>query len=120
VLALGEALHIEFQRIGVYVTVLLPGATNTPMLAASGFNPDTLPVKPMSPEQCVAEGLAALSANRATHIAGSLNRIMAAVMPRLLAIRMYGRLTQQLIVKRSTLAERQMPASSLRSSSKLK
>jgi uncharacterized protein len=104
VLTLGEALHIEFQRTEVHVTVLLPGATDTPMLAASGLNSDTLPVKPMSSEQCVAEGLAALSANRATHIAGSLNRIMAALLPRSLAVRMYGSLTQQLMVKRSTSA----------------
>jgi len=104
VLTLGEALHVEFQRTGVHVTVLLPGATDTPLMAASGFNPDTLPVKPMSPKQCVAEGLAALSANRATHIAGRLNRILAAVLPHSLAIRMYGSLTQQLMVRRSAPA----------------
>lgn len=104
VLTLGEALHVEFQRMGVHVTVLLPGATDTPLMAASGFNPDTLPIKPMSPKQCVAEGLTALSANRATHIAGRLNRIMAAVMPHSLAIRMYGSLTQQLMVRRSKVA----------------
>ncbi|HZU00963.1 MAG TPA: SDR family NAD(P)-dependent oxidoreductase [Ktedonobacteraceae bacterium] len=104
VLTLGEALHVEFQKMGVHVTVLLPGATNTPMLAASGFKPDTLPVKPMSTRQCVAEGLAALSANRSTHIAGRLNRIMAVLMPRPLAVRMYGSLTQQLIVRRSVVS----------------
>ncbi len=104
VLTLGEALHVEFQRTGVHVTVLLPGATDTPLLAASGLSPDTLPVKPMSPAQCVAEGLAALSANRATHIAGRLNRVMARLLPRSLAVRMYGSLTQQLMVKRRALA----------------
>jgi short-subunit dehydrogenase len=103
-MTLGEALHVEFQRMGVHVTVLLPGATDTPLMASSGFNPDTLPVKPMSPKQCVAEGLAALSANRATHIAGRLNRIIAALMPRSLAIRMYGSLTRQLMVKSSVVA----------------
>ncbi len=101
VLTLGEALHVEFQRTGVHVTVLLPGATDTPLMAASGFNPDTLPVKPMSPKQCVAEGLAALSANRATHIAGRLNRILAAVLPHSLAIRMYGSMTARVLAKRS-------------------
>ncbi len=104
VLTLGEALHIEFQKKGVHVTVLLPGATDTPMLAASGLSPDKLPVKPLSTKQCVAEGLAALSANRATHIAGSLNRVMAALMPRPLAIRMYGSLTQQFMVERNASA----------------
>jgi uncharacterized protein len=101
---LGEALHVEFQRAGVHVTVLLPGATNTPLLAASGFDPKRLPVRPMSTQQCVAEGLAALSANHATHIAGRLNRILAAAMPRPLAIRMYGSLTQQLVRRRSASA----------------
>ena len=104
VLTLGEALHIEFQKKGVHVTVLLPGATNTPLLAASGFDPKRLPVRPMSTQQCVAEGLAALSANHATHIAGRLNRILAAAMPRPLAIRMYGSLTQQLVRRRSVSA----------------
>jgi short-subunit dehydrogenase len=104
VLTLGEALHIEFQKKGIHVTVLLPGATDTPMLAASGLSPDKLPVKPMSTKQCVAEGLAALSANRATHIAGSLNRAMAVLMPRPLAIRMYGSLTQQFMVERNASA----------------
>lgn len=37
-------------------------------------------MKPMSVGHCVAEGLAALSANRATHVAGRMNRVMAAVM----------------------------------------
>lgn len=101
---LGEALHVEFLRAGVHVTVLLPGATDTPLLAASGFDPKRLPVKPMSTQQCVAEGLAALSANHATHIAGRLNRILAATMPRPLAIRMYGSLTQQLMRRRSASA----------------
>lgn len=101
---LGEALHVEFQRAGIHVTVLLPGATDTPLLAASGFDPKRLPVRPMSPQQCVAEGLAALSANHATHIAGRLNRILAAAMPRPLAIRMYGSLTQQLMRRHSASA----------------
>jgi uncharacterized protein len=120
VLTLGESLHFEFQKKGVHVTVLLPGATDTPMLETSGISPNSLPVKPMSTKQCVAEGLAALSANRTTHIAGGLNRLMAAMMPRPLAVRMYGSLTQQLMIKRGALAERQVSASSLHSSSELR
>ena len=100
VLALGEGLHGEWQQVGVHVTVLLPGATDTPLLAASGFELPSI-LKPMSTEQCVAEGLAALSANRATHIAGRMNRILAALMPRRLATRMYGSLSAQVLAKRS-------------------
>jgi hypothetical protein len=53
----------------------------------------------MSTEQCVAEGLAALSANRATHIAGRMNRLLATLMPRRLATRMYGSLSAQVLAK---------------------
>jgi short-subunit dehydrogenase len=101
VLSLGEALHVEFQKVGVHVTVLSPGATDTPFIAASGFDPATLPMKPMATKQCVAEGLAALAANRATHIPGSLNRMMAAMMPRSLATSMYGSMMRQTIAGRS-------------------
>jgi hypothetical protein len=46
--------------------------------ASSGLD---LPMKLMAVEQCVAEGLTALKANRATHIAGRRNRIMAPLIP---------------------------------------
>lgn len=107
VLSLGEALHVEFQKVGVHVTALSPGATDTPMIAASGFDPATMPKKPMATRQCVAEGLAALSTNRATHIPGRLNRLMAAIMPRSLATRMYGSMM------RRTLAGRSVPTASV-------
>ena len=100
VLTLGEGLHNELQKVGVHVTVLLPGATDTPLLAASGFDLPAF-LKPMSPEQCVAEGLAALSANRATHIAGRMNRMLARVIPHRLAIRMYGSMSAQVLVKQN-------------------
>jgi short-subunit dehydrogenase len=100
VLTLGEGLHGELQKVGVHVTVLLPGATGTPLLAASGFDLPAF-LKPMSTEQCVAEGLAALSANRATHIAGRMNRVLAALIPRRLATRMFGSLSAQALAKRN-------------------
>jgi short-subunit dehydrogenase len=101
VLSLGEALHVEFQKMGAHVTVLAPGSTDTPMITASGFDPAKMPMKPMTTRQCVTEGLVALSANRATHIPGRLNRIMAAVMPRSLATRMYGSMMRRTIAGRS-------------------
>lgn len=101
VLTLGEALHVEFQKAGVHVTVLSPGATDTPMMVNSGFDPTRMPMKPMATRQCVAEGLAALAANRATHIPGSLNRIMATMMPRSLATRMYGSMMRKTLAGQS-------------------
>jgi short-subunit dehydrogenase len=58
--SLGEALHHEFKPRGVYVTVVPPPLTNAAVLATLGFDPRTMPMKPMSVEQCVYEGLNAL------------------------------------------------------------
>jgi short-subunit dehydrogenase len=51
--SLGEALYYEFKPRGVYVTVMAPAPTNTPALAKLGFDPRTMPMKPMGVEQCV-------------------------------------------------------------------
>ena len=104
VLNLGEALHVELQNTGVHVTTLLPGAVDTQMLRDFGFDLINAPIKPMSTEQCVAEGLAALRMNRATHIAGRMNRLMAAVIPRSVATRVYGRLAAKVLAMRSISA----------------
>jgi short-subunit dehydrogenase len=79
--SLGEALHYEFKPRGVYVTVVSPAATNTPVLAKFGFDPQTMPMKPMSVERCVFEGLSALRENRSRIVPGRLNRIMNALVP---------------------------------------
>jgi short-subunit dehydrogenase len=90
VASLGTALNYEFKKLGVNVSVLLPGPTDTPVIAELGIDPATLPLKPMSVEQCVAEGLSALIANRPTHISGRMNRIMSVLMPSSLAIKFNG------------------------------
>jgi hypothetical protein len=77
----GEALHVELKPLGVHVTVLPPGPTETPVIAKLGLSPDTMPMKPMKVEQCVFEGLKALEENRSMIIPGRLNRIMNAVVP---------------------------------------
>ncbi len=86
--SLGEALHYEFKPLGVYVTVLAAGFTNTPVLEKFGFNPKTMPMKPMSVEQCVSEGLSGLLKNRSRIVPGWLNRIMNALVPASLARKM--------------------------------
>jgi uncharacterized protein len=102
VLMLGEALHIEFQHHGLHLTVLLPGPTATEGTAASGLD---LPMKPMAVEQCVAEGLAALNAHRATHIAGRRNRITTALVPGAAMRKMMGTtLTKALATRRPDTA----------------
>src|SRR6478609_955037 len=79
--SLGEALHYEFEPLGVYVTVLAAGFTHTEVLEKFGFDPKTMPLKPMSVEQCVSEGLGGLLKNRSRIVPGRLNRIMNALVP---------------------------------------
>jgi len=83
--SLGEALHYEFKPLGVYVTVLAAGFTNTAVLAKFGLDPKTMPMKPMSVEQCVSEGLSGLLKNRSKIVPGRLNRILNAFVPASLA-----------------------------------
>ena len=86
--SLGEALHYEFKPLGVYVTVLAAGVTNTAVIDKFGLNPKTMPMKPMSVEQCVSEGLSGLLKNRSRVVPGRLNRIMNALVPASLARRL--------------------------------
>src|ERR1700726_3080451 len=86
--SLGEALHYEFKPLGVYVTVLAAGFTNTPVLEKFGFDPKTMLMKPMSVEQCVSGGLNCLLENRSRIVPGRLNRIMNALVPASLARKM--------------------------------
>jgi uncharacterized protein len=79
--SLGEALHYEFKPLGIYVTVLAAGVTNTAVIDKFGLNPKTMPMKPMGVEQCVSEGLSGLRNNRSRVIPGRLNRIMNALVP---------------------------------------
>lgn len=79
--SLGLALHEEWKPRGVYVTVVPPGPTDTPVLAKFGLDAKTMPMKPLQVGQVVTEGLNALSANRAILIPGRMNRIMRKILP---------------------------------------
>ena len=46
-----------------------------------GFDPQTMPMKPTSVEQCISEGLNALRKNRSRIVPGRLNRFMDAFVP---------------------------------------
>lgn len=90
VLTLGETLNVELKKHHVHVTVLLPGPTQTALFDKIGFDPKSTPLPPMTVEQTVSEGLAALCANRPSHLSGALYRIMDRLMPRALFRRMNG------------------------------
>ena len=106
VLSLGEALHVEFEKLRLHVTVLLPSPTDTPVLAEFGLDVGTMPIKPMSVEQCVDEGLAAFGANRATHITGRMFRILAALTPRSVMTRMNGNMLAKAVAAKRARAQR--------------
>jgi short-subunit dehydrogenase len=95
---LGRGLHVEFQKLGLGLTVLVVSPTDTPIIDKMGFARSAMPVKPMPVERCVHEALVALAANRASIMPGRLYRIMNALMPASLSRRM----TATMMLKSST------------------
>jgi uncharacterized protein len=93
--ALGQALHFELKDQGVHVTVLTPGFIDTPVIPKLLEDPGALPMKPMSAERCVTEGLEALRANRAVYIPGLLNRIMNRLVPPSVAQKMEAKMLKK-------------------------
>jgi hypothetical protein len=59
----------------------------------------------MSVEQCVAEGLAALKANRATYIPGRMNRLMIGLIPRWVRPKMMGSMVEKGLARLNVMAE---------------
>src|ERR1700724_322127 len=105
--SLGEALHYEFKPLDVYVTVLAAGVTNTAVLEKFALDPKTMPMKPMSVEQCVSEGLSGLVKNRSRIVPGRLNRILNALVPASLARKMLADLLGKGLASKSTPANAQ-------------
>jgi short-subunit dehydrogenase len=101
VLSLGEALHEEFQKSGVHVSVILPGGVKTPVVGKLGIDSKSMPIKPITVEQCVRESLAALKANRVTLIPGRIFRIIAALMPSSMMTKMNGRMLGKAVAAKS-------------------
>ena len=102
--SLGEALHYEFKPLGVYVTVLAAGVTNTAVLEKFALDPKTMPMKPMSVGQCVSEGLSGLVKNRSRIVPGRLNRIVNALVPASLARKILADLLGKGLASKSAVA----------------
>jgi short-subunit dehydrogenase len=103
VLTLGETLNFELKKDHVHVTVLLPGPTYTALSEKIGFDARSTP---LSVEQTVSEGLAALSANRPSHLSGALFRVMNRLMPRALFRVMNGTMLRKVLTQKQVQAER--------------
>jgi uncharacterized protein len=95
VLTLGESLNFEFSPLGIHVTVLVVGPTQTAIIDKFGLDPKTMPMKPMPPERCVFEGLEALKRNRPSFINGRVNRAMNALIPAKLSRKMMKKMMEQ-------------------------
>jgi short-subunit dehydrogenase len=104
--SLGEALHYEFKPLGVYVTVLAAGFTNTAVLEKFGLEPKTMPMKPMNVEQCVSEALRGLVKNRSKIVPGRLNRILNALVPASLARKIEADLIDKGLASKAAFARR--------------
>ncbi|GHO98981.1 short-chain dehydrogenase [Reticulibacter mediterranei] len=100
VLTLGETLHTELKQHHVQVTVLLPSPTHTPLFEKIGFDAASAPLRPMTAEQCVSEGLTALCAHRPSHVTGALYRVMDRLTPRSLFREMNGRMLHRTIIEK--------------------
>jgi len=91
ILNLGESLNAELRPLGIDVTVLVPGPTNTPGLnARDDIDMGSLPVPAMSVDAVVGEGLDALRRHRPRRVAGLVNRWMARLTPRALGGKIFG------------------------------
>src|ERR1700738_5236588 len=111
--SLGEALHYEFKPLGVYVTVLAAGFTNTAVLEKFGLDPKTMPMKPMSVEQCVSEALSGLVKNRSKIVPGRLNRMLNALVPASLARKIEADLIDKGLASKADFGRREAPGFSV-------
>lgn len=84
VMGLAAGLHFEMKGLGVDVSVLSPGPTDTPMAAATGIDFASMGMSIMRPEDVAACGLAALG-RKLDAVPGPRNKMMAFMMSRLMS-----------------------------------
>lgn len=99
VASLGAGLHLEFKALGLNITSVFIGPTDTPIIDKFGLKREDMPMKPMTVEQSVAESLAAFKANRPTYLTGRMNRIMDSVVPDSLKRRILGKMLSAAVIK---------------------
>jgi short-subunit dehydrogenase len=104
VLSLGESVHRELAAKGVNVTVLVPGATDTPMLTRFGADQTPMRRLIMPVQTCVSDGLAALAANRPRRVSGFMNRMTIATVPRAVRTRLFGAMNKSMAEQASRTA----------------
>src|SRR5258708_39377674 len=99
---LSEALHYEFKPLGVYVTVLAAGLTDTAVRDKFCLEPKTISRKPISVRQCLYECLNGPGKKRTRVDHGRLNRILNALVPASLARKIEAHLLGKRLAAQST------------------
>jgi len=92
ILTLGEALNVELKPLGIDVTVLSPGLTNTDMPANMPINFSRLPMSMQSPKRVAHVGINALG-HKTTVVPGLLNKFYAwenRLIPRTWPVNLFG------------------------------
>jgi short-subunit dehydrogenase len=74
------------------------------VLEKFGLDPNTMPLKPMSVEQCVSEALSGLRKNRSRVVPGRVNRILNALVPASLARKLEADLLRKGLASKSAPA----------------
>jgi uncharacterized protein len=74
---------------------LVTTPTDTPIVPLLGFDKDTMPIKPITVEQCVEESLLALKANRVSVMPGLKFRIANTLVPESISRKITGDLMKK-------------------------
>jgi short-subunit dehydrogenase len=98
--SLGESLHVELKQQRIQVMTLVVPPTDTAIIKKFGLDPATMPMKPMSTTQCVAEALRAFRNKRSLSLPGRLNRIMSTIIPTSIMRVMMGKMIEQTLASR--------------------
>ena len=89
----GESLNAELAELGIDVSVVIPGPTNTAALTErTDVDMNKLPMPTLTVEAVVRQGLKALVRRRPSHIVGTINRWMARLTPKRMGSWIFGKL----------------------------
>jgi short-subunit dehydrogenase len=104
ILSLGEALNIELKPLGIDVSVLSPGLTDTAMPGNMAIDFNKMPITLHKPELVARVGLNALG-KKATVVPGFINKFYAwenRLIPRSWPVTLFGFLIKRAMVKKSS------------------
>lgn len=104
ILSLGEALNVELKPLGIDVSVLSPGLTDTAMPGNMAIDFNKMPITLHKPEVVARVGLNALG-KKATVVPGFINKFYAwenRLIPRSWPVTLFGFLIKRAMVKKSS------------------